>query len=62
MLKACVSSCEVRPSNRRSFTIRLHFSHRNQAIILALIDTGLRAMELCKLLIGNIDFRSDAWR
>ena len=32
--------------------MRLRFSHRDQAIILTLIDTGLRAMELCKLLMG----------
>jgi len=58
MLKACVTSREVRPSNRRSFTMRLLFCHRDQAIILTLIDTGLRAMELCKLLIGNIDLKT----
>ena len=38
--------------------MRLRFSHRDQAIILTLIDTGLRAMELCKLLIGNIDLKT----
>ncbi|GAP06012.1 hypothetical protein ATHL_00857 [Anaerolinea thermolimosa] len=53
MLKACVHSREVRPSNRRGFTRRLRFSHRDQAMLLTLIDTGLRAMELCKLLIGE---------
>jgi integrase/recombinase XerD len=58
MLKACVYSREVRPGNRRSFTMRLRFSQRDQAIILTLIDTGLRAMELCKLLIGNIDLKT----
>jgi integrase/recombinase XerD len=58
MLKACINSREVRPSNRRSFTMRLRFSHRDQAIILTLIDTGLRAMELCKVLIGNIDLKT----
>jgi integrase/recombinase XerD len=58
MLKACINSREARTSNRRSFTMRLRFSHRDQAIILTLIDTGLRAMELCKLLIGNIDLKT----
>jgi integrase/recombinase XerD len=58
MLKACITSREARTNNRRSFTMRLRFSHRDQAIILTLIDTGLRAMELCKLLIGNIDLKT----
>ncbi len=38
--------------------MRLRFGHRDQAIILTLIDAGLRAMELCKLLIGNIDLKT----
>src|SRR3989304_3751748 len=58
MLKVCVYSREVHPSNRRSFIMRLPHGHRDQAIILALIDTGLRAMELCKLLIGIIDLKT----
>lgn len=49
LLKTGDYSREFRPSNRRSFTMRLRFSHRDQAIILTLIDTGLRAIELCKL-------------
>jgi len=58
MLKVCVYSREAHPSNRRSFIMHLPFGHRDQAIILTLIDTGLRAMELCKLLIGNIDLKT----
>jgi integrase/recombinase XerD len=38
MLKACVYSREVRPRNRSAFTMRLRFSHRDQAIILTQID------------------------
>jgi integrase/recombinase XerD len=38
--------------------MRLTYGHRDQAIILTLIDTGLRAMDLCKLLIGNIDLKT----
>ena len=55
MLKVCTYSREAHPGNRRSFVMRLPNRHRDQAIILILLDTGLRAMELCKLLIGNID-------
>ncbi len=58
MLKVCIYSREVHPSNRRSFIMRLPHGHRDQAIILTLLDTGLRAMELCKLLIGIIDLKT----
>jgi len=34
--------------------MRLRFSYRDQAIILTLVDSGLRAMELCKLLMQDI--------
>ncbi len=55
MLKACSYSREAHPDNRKSFVMRLHNTHRDQAIILTLLDTGLRAMELCKLMIANVD-------
>jgi integrase/recombinase XerD len=58
MLMAYVYAREVRPRKRRSFTMRMRFSHRDQAIILTPIETSLRAMELCKLLIGSIDLKT----
>jgi integrase/recombinase XerD len=42
MLKACIYSREAHPRNRRSFIMRLPNSHRDQVIILTLLDTGLR--------------------
>lgn len=45
MLKACVYSREAQPHNRRSFTMHLRCGHRDQAIILTLLDTGLRALD-----------------
>lgn len=38
--------------------MRLANAHRDQAILFVLVDTGLRAMELCSLRIGNVDLRS----
>ena len=49
LLKACESSKEVQPSNRRKFTMRRATGRRDQAIILTLLDTGLRASELSRL-------------
>ncbi len=58
MLKVCVYSREVKPGNRKGFVMRLPNASRDQAIILTLVDTGLRAMELCKLQIGDIDLKT----
>lgn len=58
MLKVCLYSKDVRPGNRKSFVMRLPYGHRDQAIIMVLIDTGLRAMELCSLKVGNVDLKT----
>ena len=58
MLKACVYSREVRPGNRKGFVMRLPNANRDQAVLLTLLDTGLRAMELCKLQIGDLDLKT----
>jgi len=55
MLKVCLYSKEVQPGNRKNFVMRLPYGHRDQAIILFLLDTGLRAMELCSLVIGSVE-------
>ncbi|MFA5874072.1 MAG: tyrosine-type recombinase/integrase [Anaerolineales bacterium] len=55
MLKACMYSREADPVNRRRFVMRRPTANRDQAIILTLVDTGLRALELCSLKIENFD-------
>lgn len=58
MLKVCMYSREVKPGNRRAFVMRLPNGHRDQAIILILLDAGLRAMELCSLRVKNVDLKT----
>lgn len=58
MLKVCLYSKDVRPGNRKSFVMRLPYGHRDQAIIMVLLDTGLRAMELCSLKVSNVDLKT----
>ena len=53
LLKACTVSREVQPTDRRAFVMRPYEADRNQTIILTLLDTGLRAGELCALNIGD---------
>ena len=58
MLKVCVYSREVYPGNRKIFSMCMANANRDQTIILTLLDTGLRAMELCKQQIGDIDLKT----
>lgn len=58
LLKACESSKEVEPKDRRKFTMRRTTGRRDQAIILTLLDTGLRASELSALKVGDVDLKS----
>lgn len=58
ILKACDYCEEARTTDRRRFVMRRATAHRDHAIILTLLDTGLRASELCSLKIGDVDQKS----
>jgi integrase/recombinase XerD len=57
MLKACINTKEADTNQRRRFVMRRPTANRDQAIILVLLDSGLRASELCSLKIGEIDIK-----
>jgi integrase len=58
MLKALTHSrAYIRPGKGESVH-RLQHGERNRAIILLLLDTGIRASELCSLRIHNLDLQS----
>ena len=54
LLKACEFCTEAKTTERRRFTMRRATAKRDRAIILTLLDTGLRASELCALKIGDV--------
>lgn len=55
ILKACIYTKEFRIEGKKNFVTRRPSANRDQAIILTLLDTGLRATELCFLTIRDLD-------
>lgn len=58
ILKACVYSRESKTEERKKFVMRRPSANRDQAIVLMLLDTGLRATELCSLIINDVDLKT----
>jgi integrase/recombinase XerC/integrase/recombinase XerD len=58
LLKACDHKREAQTHARRRYTMRRPTALRDRAIILTLLDTGLRSSELCALTIGDVDLKT----
>ena len=58
LLVACDLTQRAETEFRRRFRMRRPTAKRDRAILLMLLDTGLRASELCKLRVGDIDLRT----
>ena len=58
LLKACESARTTQRPGQRAFTKRRPTAARDKAIVLTLLDTGLRATELCNLKVEDIDLDS----
>ena len=58
ILKACVFSRESQTEERKKFVMRRPSANRDHAIVLMLLDTGLRATELCSLTINDVDLKT----
>ena len=58
LIKACLYARESKTDSRKKFIMRRPSAHRDQAIILTLLDTGLRASELCSLTVGDVDLKT----
>ena len=55
ILKACETTTAANTKGRASFAMRRDQAHRDKAIVLVLLDTGLRASELCAVSLGEVD-------
>lgn len=58
IMKACLYARESQTEVRKKFIIRRPSANRDQAIVLVLLDTGLRATELCSLTINDVDLKT----
>jgi integrase/recombinase XerD len=55
IIKACDTTKEAASTRRAGFTMKRETATRDRAIVLLLLDAGLRASELCHLSIGDVD-------
>ena len=58
ILKACLHAREAQTQERKKFIMRRPSGYRDQAIVLTLLDTGLRATELCSLTVNDVDLKT----
>jgi integrase/recombinase XerD len=60
LLDACDSKAPWKSSKRGPAVVSRPTRLRDRAIVLTLLDTGLRAQELCDLVVGDLDLKSGA--
>jgi integrase/recombinase XerD len=58
LLKACESNTTKKTDIRVAYTQKRKTAARDKAIILTLLDTGVRASELCRLQFGDCNLRT----
>ena len=58
LLKACDFCADARTVERRKSIMRRPTGPCERAMLLTLLDTGLRASELCSLLVGDVDMKT----
>jgi len=58
MVKACTYSREATTVLRHSFIMRRPTASRDIALLLMLLDTGMRASEICSLAVGDVDLKT----
>ncbi len=58
LIKACDFSQEAVTDRRRKFVLPRPTAKRDKAILLTLLDTGLRVGELCALRVADVDMRT----
>jgi integrase/recombinase XerD len=60
LLLACERTAVWNSTKRAPATMQRATRHRDKAIVVVLLDTGLRVSELCDLNLGDVDMKSGA--
>lgn len=58
LIKACEYSATVKPGNRNQYVFARSTATRDKALILTLLDTGVRVGELCRLRMQDINLET----
>ncbi len=58
IIKACKYSCVAKTNGRRPFKMQRPTYRRDKALTMFLLDTGLRASEICALRLSDIDMKT----
>jgi integrase/recombinase XerD len=58
LLKACDRTAPAQTSKRTAFTMQRPTARRDKALVLLLLDTGLRASEVARLRIGDVSIKT----
>ncbi|HSW63409.1 MAG TPA: tyrosine-type recombinase/integrase [Dissulfurispiraceae bacterium] len=55
LIKACELTSPARPANRAAYQTRRPSASRDKALVLVLLDTGVRAGECCRLRVDDVN-------
>ncbi len=55
VIKACDGTRQAKTTGRKAFAMRRDCGPRDKAVVMVLLDSGLRASELCNLTVGDVD-------
>jgi integrase/recombinase XerD len=60
LLKAAQFTKAAQTTKRKAFAMRRHTAARDTALLLLMLDTCLRAGEVCRLVVGDVDLKDGA--
>lgn len=58
IVQACEYTKEASTDSRRTFRMRRPTAHRDKALILMMLDTGLRVSEVCRLVVKDLNLET----
>jgi integrase/recombinase XerD len=62
LIDACMYTKEYDTTRRRSFRVTRPTGKRDRAIVVTMVDTGIRLSEMCRLKVGDLNLETGALR